>query len=149
MSESCWKFCDNASLPARNAAWLKQSRGSARPAKAPTDEPCWLGKSLRAILQSLVGIGMAIIGSYRHGSRAFVLSNLYHQIKILRCIELENGIWESLINSWARIRKHYHLFVKIIEILLLMNGPNHTWTINIKAYIWKGFSDFRKIMRYY
>ena len=92
---------------------------------------------------------IAITGRCKHGSRTFVLSNLYHQIKILRCIELENGIWESLINSWARIRQGYHLFVKVIEILLLMNGSNHSWTINIKAYRRKGFSDYRTITRYY
>lgn len=99
--------------------------------------------------QSIVGIVVTITGSCKNGSRTFVLSNLYHHIKILQCIELENGIWESLINTWARIRQGYHLSVKVIEILLLRNVPNHCWTININAYRWKGFSDYRTIARYY
>lgn len=96
-----------------------------------------------------MGIVITITESCKNGSRTFVLSNLYHHIKVLLCIVLENGIWESLINTWARMRHGYHLFVKVIVILLLMNDPNHRWTINIKAYRWKGFSGYRIIVRYY
>lgn len=131
---SCKGLCGNASPPSRCTAGLTE--GVQRPLNICKSASRWstlVGAVIKNNLTEQCGHCHPYHWSCKNGSRTFVLSNLYHHVKILLCIVLENGIWESLINTWARIRQGHHLFVKVIEILLLINGPGHCWTINIKA----------------